>query len=179
MSEEKKHLPPLKEYMELLYRRKLPAPKKHTEEEWGGVLEEGRRVQQPEAWAQGHIIRTPSAQAQNAASRAKQYSSDVFIVDDAALKARNPNAWAVTNGGKIYISDAVPAELADAVGYHECVHVLRQQDNEAYHGFLSDESHLLNRSSETAMDLLDLVVDARFSGEKHHGSHPRRSRNCL
>ena len=131
----------------------------------GGVLEEGRRVQQPEAWAQGHIIRTPSAQAQNAASRAKQYSSDVFIVDDAALKARNPNAWAVTNGGKIYISDAVPAELADAVGYHECVHVLRQQDNEAYHGFLSDESNILNRSSETAMDLLDLVVDARFPGK--------------
>lgn len=131
----------------------------------GGVLEEGRRVQQPEAWAQGHIIRTPSAQAQNAASRAKQYSSDVFIVDDAALKARNPNAWAVTNGGKIYISDAVPAELADAVGYHESVHVLRQQDNEAYHGFLSDESRLLNRSSETAMDLLDLVVDARFAGK--------------
>lgn len=131
----------------------------------GGVLEEGRRVQQPEAWAQGHIIRTPSAQAQNAASRAKQYSSDVFIVDDAALKARNPNAWAVTNGGKIYISDAVPAELADAVGYHESVHVLRQQDNEAYHGFLSDESRLLNRSSETAMDLLDLVVDARFPGK--------------
>lgn len=131
----------------------------------GGVLEEGRRVQQPEAWAQGHIIRTPSAQAQNAASRAKQYSSDVFIVDDAALKARNPNAWAVTNGGKIYISDAAPAELADAVGYHESVHVLRQQDNEAYHGFLSDESRLLNRSSETAMDLLDLVVDARFAGK--------------
>lgn len=131
----------------------------------GGVLEEGRRVQQPEAWAQGHIIRTPSAQAQNAASRAKQYSSDVFIVDDAALKARNPNAWAVTNGGKIYISDAVPAELADAVGYHESVHVLRQQDNEAYHGFLSDESRLLNRFSETAMDLLDLVVDARFAGK--------------
>lgn len=131
----------------------------------GGVLEEGRRVQQPESWAQGHIIRTPSAQAQNAASRAKQYSSDVFIVDDAALKARNPNAWAVTNGGKIYISDAVPAELADAVGYHESVHVLRQQDNEAYHGFLSDESRLLNRSSETAMDLLDLVVDARFAGK--------------
>lgn len=131
----------------------------------GGVLEEGRRVQQPEAWAQGHIIRTPSAQAQNAASRAKQYSSDVFIVDDAALKARNPNAWAVTNGGKIYISDAVPAELADAVGYHESVHVLRQQDNEAYHGFLSDESRLLNRSSETAMDLLGLVVDARFAGK--------------
>lgn len=131
----------------------------------GGVLEEGRRVQQPEAWAQGHIIRTPSSQAQNAASRAKQYSSDVFIVDDAALKARNPNAWAVTNGGKIYISDAVPAELADAVGYHESVHVLRQQDNEAYHGFLSDESRLLNRSSETAMDLLDLVVDARFAGK--------------
>lgn len=131
----------------------------------GGVLEEGRRVQQPEAWAQGHIIRTPSAQAQNAASRAKQYSSDVFIVDDAALKARNPNAWAVTSGGKIYISDAVPAELADAVGYHESVHVLRQQDNEAYHGFLSDESRFLNRSSETAMDLLDLVVDARFPGK--------------
>lgn len=131
----------------------------------GGVLEEGRRVQQPESWAQGHIIRTPSAQAQNAASRAKQYSSDVFIVDDAALKARNPNAWAVTSGGKIYISDAVPAELADAVGYHESVHVLRQQDNEAYHGFLSDESRFLNRSSETAVDLLDLVVDARFPGK--------------
>jgi hypothetical protein len=131
----------------------------------GRVLEEGRRVQQPESWAQGHIIRTPSAQAQNAASRAKQYSSDVFIVDDAALKSRNPNAWAVTSGGKIYISDAVPAELADAVGYHESVHVLRQQDNEAYHGFLSDESRFLNRSSETAMDLLDLVVDARFAGK--------------
>ena len=34
MPEEKKHLPPLKEYMELLYRRKLPEPKKHTQEEW-------------------------------------------------------------------------------------------------------------------------------------------------
>ncbi len=131
----------------------------------GGVLEEGRRVQQPEAWAQGHIVRTPSAQAQNAASRAKRYSGDVFVVDDTALKTRNPNAWAVTNGGKIYISDAIPAELADAVGYHECVHVLRQQDNEAYHGFLSDESRLLKRSSEMAMDLLDLVADTRFPGK--------------
>ena len=131
----------------------------------GGVLEEGRRVQQPEAWAKGHIVRTPSTQAQNAASRAKRYSSDVFVVDDTALKTRNPNAWAVTNGGKIYISDAIPAELADAVGYHECVHVLRQQDNEAYHGFLSDESRLLKRSSEMAMDLLDLVADTRFPGK--------------
>ena len=34
MGEEKKHLPPVKEYLELLYRRKLPEPKKHTEEEW-------------------------------------------------------------------------------------------------------------------------------------------------
>ena len=131
----------------------------------GGVLEEGGRVQQPEPWAKGHIISTPSAQAQNAASRAKQYFSDVFVVDDAVLKARNQNAWAVTSGGKIYISDAVPAELADAVGYHESVHAIRQQNNEAYHRFLSDESSLFDRSSETSKDLLDLVVDTRFPGK--------------
>lgn len=33
-SEEKKSLPPLKEYMELLYRKKLEEPQKHSEEEW-------------------------------------------------------------------------------------------------------------------------------------------------
>ena len=63
------------------------------------VLEESGRAQQPESWAQGHVISTPSAQAQSAASQARKYSRDVFVVDDAALKSRNENAWAVTSGG--------------------------------------------------------------------------------
>lgn len=129
------------------------------------VLEESGRAQQPESWAQGHVISTPSAQAQSAASQARKYSRDVFVVDDAALKSRNENAWAVTSGGKIYISDSVPKELADVVGYHESIHAIRQQNDEAYHEFLSDESRLLNRSSEISRDLLDLVVDTRFPGK--------------
>ena len=40
-------------------------------------------------------------------------------MEDAAIKERNPNAWALTSGGRIYISGSIPAELADVVGCHE------------------------------------------------------------
>lgn len=41
------------------------------------------------------------------------------MVEDAAIKEKNPNAWALTSGGSVYISDSVPEELAGVVGYHE------------------------------------------------------------
>ena len=39
------------------------------------------------------------------------------MVEDAAIKEKNPNAWALTSGGSVYISDSVPEELAGVVGY--------------------------------------------------------------
>ena len=52
------------------------------------------------------------------------------MVEDAAIKEKNPNAWALTSGGSVYISDSVPEELAGVVGYHEAVHAARQQGQE-------------------------------------------------
>lgn len=131
----------------------------------GDVLEEGRGRHQAEGWARDHIVATPSQQAERASQNARQYIHEVFTVDDSALKARAPRAWALTSGGKIYISDSIPAELADVVGYHEVVHAIRQQGNPAYQSLLADEYPMLDHRGERTQDILDLVVESRFPGK--------------
>ena len=131
----------------------------------GDVLEEGRGRHQAEGWARDHIVATPSQQAERASQNARQYIHEVFTVDDSALKARAPGAWALTSGGKIYISDSIPAELADVVGYHEVVHAIRQQGNPAYQSLLADEYPMLDHRGERTQDILDLVVESRFPGK--------------
>ena len=131
----------------------------------GDVLEEGRGRHQAEGWARDHIVATPSQQAERASQNARQYIREVFTVDDSALKARAPRAWALTSGGKIYISDSIPAELADVVGYHEAVHAIRQQGNPAYQSLLADEYPMLDHRGERTQDILDLVVESRFPGK--------------
>lgn len=131
----------------------------------GRILEEGGGRDQVEGWARDHIVTTPSQQAERAAQNARQYIREVFAVDDSALKARSPRTWALTSGGRIYISDSIPAELSDVVGYHEVVHAIRQQGNQAYQGFLSDEYPMLDHHGEQTQDILDLVVESRFPGK--------------
>lgn len=131
----------------------------------GRILEEGRGRDQVEEWARDHIVTTPSQQAERASQNARQYIREVFAVDDSALKARSPRTWALTSGGRIYISDSIPAELSDVVGYHEVVHAIRQQGNQAYQGFLSDEYPMLDHHGERTQDILDLVVESRFPGK--------------
>lgn len=62
------------------------------------------------------MIAHPSWAAGIAAENAGRYGADAFVVEDTAIKERNPGAWALTSGGRIYISDSIPAELADVVG---------------------------------------------------------------
>ena len=131
----------------------------------GRILEEGGGRDRVEGWARDHIVTTPSQQAERAAQNARQYIREVFAVDDSALKARSPRTWALTSGGRIYISDSIPAELSDVVGYHEVVHAIRQQGDQAYQGFLSDEYPMLDHRGEQTQDILDLVVESRFPGK--------------
>ena len=131
----------------------------------GRILEESGGRDQVEGWARGHIVTTPSQQAERASQNARQYIREVFAVDDSALKARSPRTWALTSGGRIYISDSIPAELSDVVGYHEVVHAIRQQGNQAYQGFLSNEYPMLDHHGERTQDILDLVVESRFPGK--------------
>ena len=65
------------------------------------------------------------------------------MVEDAAIKERNPKAWALTSGGSIYISDSIPAELADVVGYHEAIHAAKQTGNDRYLDFLEILGNIL------------------------------------
>ena len=116
------------------------------------------------AWAQGHLIKNPSGPASRASKLAQKYVPDVVIVDDSALKARNPNAWALTSEGTIYISDAVPAELADIIGYHEAVHAIRQCKNPDYIDFIGTVGSNIN-FMEAEPWALKLVVETRYPGK--------------
>src|SRR5699024_2337120 len=97
---------------------------------------EGERRTAPASWASGRVTDQPSPAAGIAAENAGRYGTDVFVVEDAAINERHRNAWALTSGGSIYISDSIPAELADVVGYHEAVHAARQRSQEQYRDFL-------------------------------------------
>lgn len=117
-----------------------------------------------EEWAEGHIIENPSKPATRASKLAHIYVPDVVTVDDAALKARNPNAWALTSGGTIYISDAVPAELADIIGHHEAVHAIRQRRTPSYLDFIDTVGSNIN-FMEAQPSALELVVATRYPGK--------------
>ena len=97
-------------------------------------------------------------------SSAKQYAPDVFVVDDATIKSKNPSAWALTSGGKIYISDAVPENLADVIGYHESVHALKQRGSQQYNSFMNQIGERLNYG-EDADQVLGIILQSRLKGK--------------
>ena len=123
------------------------------------------RTQGPAAWARGHLIDRPSQAAGIAAETASRYGADVFVVDDAAIKERNPGAWALTSGGRIYISDGVPAELADVVGHHEAIHAAKQSENQQYRDFVDDVGSYIDFRSDRAAYILGLVIEDRIPGK--------------
>ena len=87
------------------------------------------------------------------------------MVEDAAIKERNPNAWALTSGGHIYISDSIPAELASVVGFHETVHAAKQKENPQYLNILENSDDYINYQNDRAKQVLDVVLQARFPGK--------------
>lgn len=120
--------------------------------------------QGPADWAIGHLIKTPTMPAESSFSAAKQYAPDVFVVDDATIKSRNQSAWAVTNDGKIYISDSVPEELADVVGYHEAVHALKQRGSRQYDDLVNRIGEQLNYG-ENVDQILGIILKSRLKGK--------------
>lgn len=101
-----------------------------------GRTEDGRS-QGPAAWAREHLIDNPSRAAGIAAENAARYGANVFVVEDAAIKAKNQKAWALTSDRSVYISNSIPAELANVVGFHEAVHAAKQQEFGKYLDFLN------------------------------------------
>lgn len=96
----------------------------------------------------------------------RRYGADAFAAEDAAIKARNPTAWALTSGGKVYISDSIPEKLADVVGFHEAVHAAKQSGNAEYLTLLGETSARLNLSSVRTETVLNLLTDTRISGKQ-------------
>lgn len=131
----------------------------------GGAADERRRSAAPAAWARGRIIDKPSADAGIAAENAARYGANVFVVEDAAIKEQNPTAWALTSGGNIYISDKIPAELADVVGFHEAVHAAKQRRDTQYLNLLEDTGEHIDFGSNQAQKVLGVILKRRFSGK--------------
>lgn len=125
---------------------------------------DGGKSQEISEWAKGHLIETPTPAARRVLSSAKQYAPDVFVVDDATIKSKNPSAWALTSGGKIYISDAVPENLADVIGYHESVHALKQRGSQQYNSFMNQIGERLNYG-EDADQVLGIILQSRLKGK--------------
>lgn len=88
------------------------------------------------------------------------------MVEDAAIKERNPKAWALTSGGSIYISDSIPAELADVVGYHEAIHAAKQTGNDRYLDFLENTGEYISLSSDRTAEVMGMIIKQRFHGSK-------------
>ena len=116
-------------------------------------------------WARGHLIDQPSPAAGIAAENAGRYGADAFVVDDAAIKERNPNAWALTSGGKVYISNRIPADLADVVGFHEAVHAAKQNESPNYRAFIENTLGYISKESAETTRILDLLSSTRFGGK--------------
>ena len=87
------------------------------------------------------------------------------MVDDAAIKERNPNAWALTSGGKVYISNRIPADLADVVGFHEAVHAAKQNESPNYRAFIENTLGYISKESPETTRILDLLSSTRFGGK--------------
>lgn len=133
----------------------------------GGIQEEpGQRAGIP-GWARGRVIDRPSQAAGIAADNAGRYGAGAFVVEDAVIKERNPNAWALTSGGNIYISNSIPAELADVVGYHEAVHAAKQQGADEYLEFLDRTDDFIDFGTERSQFVIELLSKERFSGKDY------------
>ena len=91
----------------------------------------------------------PSRSARIALEAAGRSGAKAYGVEDAAIQAANPAAWALTSGGTIDLSDSIPADLADAVGFHEAVHAAKQRGTPEYLTLLSGTSAKRNPASAT------------------------------
>ena len=120
--------------------------------------DEGRGRTAPASWARGRVIDQPSIAAGIAVENAGRYGADAFVVEDAAIKEKNPNAWALTSGGSVYISDSVPEELAGVVGYHEAVHAARQQGQAQYRDFLENTGDYIDFTSNQSAEIMDMIL---------------------
>lgn len=128
--------------------------------------DEGRGRTAPASWARGRVIDQPSIAAGIAVENAGRYGADAFVVEDAAIKEKTPNAWALTSGGSVYISDSVPEELAGVVGYHEAVHAARQQGQAQYRDFLENTGDYIDFTSNQSAEIMDMILGRRFPGRE-------------
>ena len=132
-------------------------------QETGGGISEKRPAAD---WSKGHIVEQPLNQASvRAGERASSYIPDVYTVEDAALKKRSPGALAITSDGVIHLSDAIPEPLADAIGYHEVVHAVKQRGSAEYHAFLEDIGGRINPLRDKADEVLGVILRSRFGGK--------------
>ena len=133
----------------------------------GGIQKEQGQSSSVPRWARGYLIDNPSQAAGIAAENAARYGANVFVVDDAAIKAKNQKAWALTSGGSVYISNSIPAELANVVGFHEAVHAAKQKGSGEYLDFLNRTDDFVEFGTERSYLVMELLSEARFPGKDY------------
>ena len=117
-------------------------------------------------WARRHLTKEPKTKGCEQAKLAgSQYVGEVYLVKhDALQEARSENnkvVWGMTENGTVFLSDQVPDDIGITVGYHEVVHVAKQQDFHAYTDFL-ERTITYVRNSSRAESVLDILADSRF-----------------
>lgn len=117
-------------------------------------------------WARRHLTKEPKTTGCEQAKLAgSQYVGEVYLVKhDALQEARSENnkvVWGMTENGTVFLSDQVPDDIGITVGYHEVVHVAKQQDFHAYTDFL-ERTITYVRNSSRAESVLDILADSRF-----------------
>ena len=98
-------------------------------------------------WARRHLTKEPKTKGCEQAKLAgSQYVGEVYLVKhDALQEARSENnkvVWGMTENGTVFLSDQVPDDIGITVGYHEVVHVAKQQDFHAYTDFFGANHYI-------------------------------------
>ena len=118
-------------------------------------------------WAKGYVRKVGSDHpAEQAAVITRAYSPNVVVIADHALRKRRNNALATTSNGTVYISDAIPADLAEPIGYHEAVHAVRQRGDAEYLEFVENLGRYLDIGNQQMEGFLELISEGKAYQQK-------------
>lgn len=131
----------------------------------GAIGADTGRTGEVAGWAKDAVIEAPGGGAGAAVKILQSYGIQAVAVSDTALKARRASALALTEGGVVYISDALTEELAGNVGNHEAIHAIKQRGSAAYEGFLNGMGGELNFGGAALDRVVGIVTDSRFPGQ--------------
>ena len=130
------------------------------------------------AFARGNEATVKKGSGAEAAKRIIENAGGrVVVVKDHALQQYRENSRAVTIGDTVYLSDAITAEIAEVVGYHELVHLAKQTDSQTYVAFLNTTPSQLKKGTEDYDTLYDAAYSSRYGKRQISDLNMEQQRN--